>query len=97
MSQAQVQVSKSQQALAGRNRFSFGRTFLANLVSGQGHHDTRKLGAFLVAAGYTSFEKVDKMVGTDEKAARQVLNDVAVGVVTMTPVEQLPKNLNLED
>jgi hypothetical protein len=29
------------------------------------------------------------------KLTRQVLNDVAVGIVALTPADQLPKNLNL--
>ena len=86
--------SKSQQTLAARKRFSFGRSFLAALQSGVGHADTGKLSAFLVAAGYITADKLQKLAGSGQ-LTRQVLNDVAIGIVALTPADQLPKNLNL--
>jgi hypothetical protein len=86
--------SKSQQTLAARTRFTFGRSFLAALQSGVGHADTGKLSAFLVAAGAATPASLQKMADTG-KLTRQVLNDVAVGIVALTPADQLPKNLNL--
>lgn len=81
-------------AMNSRSRFSFGRTFLKSLAAGKGHHDTGKLGAFLVATGVATPATLKKLAEAG-KLTREVLNDVAVGVVALTPASDLPKNFNL--
>ncbi len=81
-------------AMNSRSRFTFGRTFLANLAAGKGHHDTGKLSAFLVAVGAATPKALQKMAAAGQ-LTKDVLNDVAVGIVMLTPASDLPKNFNL--
>lgn len=67
--------------MAGRTRMSFGRTFLKTLAAGKPHHDTAKVAAFVKASGFGS-----------RKTDAQTLNDVAIGIVTLTPAKALPRN-----
>jgi len=66
--------------MAGRSRMTFGRTFLETLAAGFPHHDVAKVKAFVKAAGISPKGKVDAVT----------LNDVAIGIVTLTPAKDLP-------
>ena len=66
--------------MAGRTRMTFGRTFIKTLAAGKPHHDVAKVKAFVKAAGVAPKGKVDAIT----------LNDVAIGIVTLTPVKDLP-------
>lgn len=84
----------ARQAMMQRTRFSFGRSFMNALKTGAGHRDVGKLSAFLVAAGVTTPKQLQTMAAKNKLSA-QVLNDVAIGVVTLTPAAELPVRFKL--
>lgn len=73
--------------MAGRTRMSFGRTFIKTLASGRPHHDTAKVKAFVKAAGVKAPHGI--------RVSDAALNDVAIGIVILTPAKALPRNVAL--
>jgi hypothetical protein len=89
MSKQSNQVAAHRVAMNSRTRMSFGRTFLATLQAGKMHHDAGKLSAFIVAAGVASAKQLQALAAKGTLTL-QTLNDVAHGIVTLTPAADLP-------
>lgn len=81
-------------AMNSRTRMSFGRSFLASLAAGTPHHDTGKLSAFLVATKVATAQDLQALAAAGD-LTKEVLNDAAIGIVVLTPADQLPKNFSL--
>jgi hypothetical protein len=95
MSKQANQIAAHRVAMNGRGRMSFGRTFLATLREGKNHHDAGKLSAFIVAAGVATAKQL-KSLAAKGQVTLETLNDVAHGIVTLLPADQLPVRTNLQ-
>ena len=80
--------SKSQQTLAARTRFTFGRTFLATLAAGEVHRDAGKLSVFLVANGAETPESIMAKAEKQE-VTLESLSQAAKRVIEHTKPENL--------